>query len=111
MNELMNWKVAIIVILDHIQGDQNEISYTELISRLQNNNISINQFFGRFPEMREMFSHELESEEGYPEAYPNPDDMTYEQLLELQEKIGFVEKGFKHEEVQKIPLVKYQKEL
>ena len=30
---------------------------------------------------------------------PNPDAMTYEQLLELQEKIGFVNKGFKKEDV------------
>jgi hypothetical protein len=31
---------------------------------------------------------------------PNPDNMSYEQLLELQEKIGYVDKGFKKEEVE-----------
>lgn len=29
---------------------------------------------------------------------PNPDNMTYEQLLELQEKIGYVSKGLNEEE-------------
>jgi hypothetical protein len=96
--------------IDHIHESGNEISYGELMTRLQNNNISVNQFLGRFPEMREMFGQEA-YEEAYNEMYPNPDEMTYEQLLELQEKIGFVEKGFKLEEVQKVPLVKYNKDI
>ena len=32
------------------------------------------------------------------EICPNPDNMTYEQLLELQEKIGFVSKGLSEED-------------
>lgn len=32
------------------------------------------------------------------EICPNPDNMTYEQLLELQEKIGFVSKGLSQDE-------------
>ena len=32
------------------------------------------------------------------QLYPNPDEMTYEQLLELQEKIGFVSKGISKED-------------
>jgi hypothetical protein len=88
-----------------------EISYSDLINRLQNNNISVNEFFGRFPEMRDMINQDLVYEQGYNEMYINPDEMTYEQLLELQEKIGYVEKGFKQEEVEKIPLIKYNKEV
>ena len=30
---------------------------------------------------------------------PDPDNMTYEQLLELQEKIGYVNKGLSEEEI------------
>lgn len=33
------------------------------------------------------------------ELCPNPDQMTYEQLLEFQEKIGYVEKGFTKKEI------------
>lgn len=52
------------------------------------------------------------------ELYPNPDEMTYEQLLELQDKIGFVSKGISKEEkevknnffnYQKIPFKIYNK--
>lgn len=32
------------------------------------------------------------------EICPNPDNMTYEQLLELQEKIGYVSKGLSEED-------------
>ena len=71
----------------------------------------MNEFFGRFPEMRDMINQDLVYEQGYNEMYINPDEMTYEQLLELQEKIGYVEKGFKQEEVEKIPLIKYNKEV
>jgi len=34
------------------------------------------------------------------ELCPNPDQMTYEQLLEFQEKIGHVDKGFTKKEIQ-----------
>lgn len=61
--------------------------------------------------MREMINQDLLYDQGYNDVFPNPDEMTYEQLLELQEKIGFVEKGFKPEEVEKIPLIKYNKEI
>ncbi len=61
--------------------------------------------------MRDMINQDLVYEQGYNEMYINPDEMTYEQLLELQEKIGYVEKGFKQEEVEKIPLIKYNKEV
>jgi len=40
---------------------------------------------------------------------PNPDAMSYEQLLELQEKIGYVDKGFKKDDVDKVPTVKFSK--
>jgi hypothetical protein len=30
---------------------------------------------------------------------PDPDNMTYEQLLELQEQIGYVNKGLSEEEI------------
>lgn len=40
------------------------------------------------------------------ELCPNPDNMTYEQLLELQEKIGYVSKGLS-EDVKKVFLVFY----
>lgn len=43
------------------------------------------------------------------EICPNPDQMTYEQLLELQEKVGHENRGFTHSEIDKIATVKYNK--
>jgi hypothetical protein len=34
------------------------------------------------------------------ELCPDPDHMTYEQILELQEKAGFVNKGFTNREIE-----------
>jgi len=41
------------------------------------------------------------------EICPNPDQMTYEQLLELQEKVGFVSKGASKELVEQLPTSKF----
>jgi hypothetical protein len=38
---------------------------------------------------------------------PNVDNMTYEELLALEDQIGYVNKGFKKEEIQKIKSEKY----
>lgn len=37
---------------------------------------------------------------------PNPDVMSYEQLLELSDKLGKVKKGFTKEEIETIPTLK-----
>lgn len=42
------------------------------------------------------------------ELYPNPDNMTYEELLELGEKIGTVCRGISQEKIDKIPLIKFE---
>lgn len=34
------------------------------------------------------------------EICPNPDNMTYEQLLEMQEKLGHVDRGFTKGEIE-----------
>jgi hypothetical protein len=34
------------------------------------------------------------------EMYPDPDNMTYEQLLELQDKVGHVDKGFTKKQIE-----------
>jgi hypothetical protein len=39
---------------------------------------------------------------------PNIDLMTYEQLLELQERIGYVNRGFNEFEIDKFPVDKYE---
>lgn len=45
-----------------------------------------------------------ESKKGSTEV--NPDVMSYEELLELSEKLGTVNKGFRQEEINMIPTVR-----
>ncbi len=56
------------------------------------------------PQLEEQIAIERAIEESKRDAQnPNPDTMTYEQLLELSEKLGHVNKGFTEEEIKKIP--------
>jgi hypothetical protein len=43
------------------------------------------------------------------QLYPNPDRMTYEQLLELEDKVGNVSKGLSKTQIKKIPNVYFSK--
>ncbi len=40
---------------------------------------------------------------------PNPDKMSYEQLLELEDKVGNVNKGLNKDKISKIPIVTFKK--
>ena len=44
------------------------------------------------------------------EICPNPDAMTYEQLLQLEEKVGSVNKGLNIQQIEKLPITKYKKD-
>ena len=43
------------------------------------------------------------------EICPNPDKMTYEQLLAMEEKVGNVNKGLNKDKINKIPIVNFKK--
>jgi hypothetical protein len=43
--------------------------------------------------------YEDEEEKLIDDLYPNPDNMTYEELLELQNKMGYVNKGLTSEQI------------
>ena len=45
------------------------------------------------------------------QLYPDPDKMTYEQLLELEEKVGSVSKGLNKAQIKKIPRFIYNKNI
>lgn len=53
--------------------------------------------------MNDVFSQNIPQEdEIIDQICPNPDNMTYEQLLELEEKMGYVNKGLAPEEIKVI---------
>jgi hypothetical protein len=59
--------------------------------------------------MNQIFQPVQEEDNIIDQIYPNPDNMTYEQLLELQEKIGYVNKGLSTEEIKRIPVISFSK--
>ena len=42
-------------------------------------------------------------------AVPNLEEMTYEELLALEDKIGYVNKGYSQAQIDKLPITKYHK--
>ena len=44
------------------------------------------------------------------ELCPDPDSMTYEQLLQLEDNVGSVSKGLSSNQIDKLPIIKYRKE-
>ena len=44
------------------------------------------------------------------ELYPNPDSMSYEQILQLEDNMGSVSKGLTKSQFEKLPSVKYDKD-
>ena len=45
------------------------------------------------------------------EICPNPDNMTYEQMLELGEKVGTVERGLDKKQIEKLKKIAFTKKL
>ena len=63
-----------------------------------------NLLYNYFVEMNEQIMHSLN------EDMPNIDNMTYEELLALEDKIGYVNKGFSKNQIDKIKSYKYDGE-
>ena len=63
-----------------------------------------NLLYNYFVEMNEQIMHSLN------EDMPNLDNMTYEELLALEDKIGYVNKGFSKSQIEKIKSYKYDGE-
>jgi len=64
------------------------------------NLLSLNDMLDDFMQQINGHNHlqEFNNENLIDQIYPNPDNMTYEQLLELQEKIGYVSRGLSAED-------------
>ena len=82
-----------------IEKSQNKINI------LLNENLNKeNLLYNYFVEMNEQIMHSLN------EDMPNIDNMTYEELLALEDKIGYVNKGFSKNQIDKIKSYKYDGE-
>jgi hypothetical protein len=55
-----------------------------------------------------MDEYDVADERAHLFEYINPDNMTYEELLALQEQIGFVSKGLTRDKINSFPKFKKQ---
>ena len=122
-NELVEERKKVIL---YIQKMKNLSSQIELIKSkiekaknvkksikkkfINNNNFEDELDFGLYYEdfERNEAINEIE-QQIIDELCPNPDKMTYEQLLELEEKVGNVNKGLNEEKIKKIPFITFKK--
>ena len=95
------------ILLNENLNLKNEINkYKEKIEELKKieNLNKENLLYHYFVEMNEQIMHSLN------EDMPNIDNMTYEELLALEDKIGYVNKGFSKNQIDKIKSYKYDGE-
>jgi hypothetical protein len=63
---------------------------------------------GMIENMQEMINPQRNYEQDMiNQICPNPDEMTYEQLLELGDKIGYVSKGMTEKEIDVLEYIYY----
>jgi len=61
--------------------------------------------------MEEEFALRMVEQQIMDEICPNPDKMSYEQLLQLEENVGSVNKGMSKDKIKEIPMKPYHKAL
>lgn len=53
-----------------------------------------------------MDEYDVADERAHLFEYVNPDNMTYEELLALQERIGYVSKGLTRDQIKSFPKIR-----
>ena len=94
----------------------NEMKTNEKSNKSLINNDSINNI-NNYINDDSLFEEQLEEDFGIDaveqqimdDICPNPDAMTYEQLLQLEDNMGNVNKGLSIQQIQEIPIIKYRK--
>ena len=81
-----------------------DIESNENLDNLENDDISFDENF------EEDFAIKAVDQQIMDELYPNPDAMSYEQLLQLEDNMGNVNKGLTKNQFDKLPDVEYDKD-
>ena len=81
-----------------------DIESNENLDNLEDDNISFDENF------EEDFAIKAVDQQIMDELYPNPDAMSYEQLLQLEDNMGNVNKGLTKNQFDKLPDVEYDKD-
>ena len=99
------------------QHKKNQINDIDLINDILANDLENQELNDSFEDdilydekFQEQMAINAVDQQIIDELYPNPDSMSYEQLLQLEDNMGNVNKGLSKKQFEKLPFVNYNKD-
>ena len=102
-NSNNNKHINDIDVINDILASDFETQQLESLDNFGNEDILFDENF------EEDFAIKAVDQQIMDELYPNPDAMSYEQLLQLEDNMGKVNKGLTKKQIEKLPEIKYDK--
>jgi hypothetical protein len=97
-------------ILNDMKSNEKYINLNDVESFKEKKNDFIDDDIDLNEALQEEFAIQAVNQQIIDELCPNPDNMTYEQLLQLEDDLGNVSKGLNAQQFEKLPITKYKKE-
>jgi len=94
---------------DLMNNDKNNVKDNEFFDKY--NNDEFNDDILNNEDLQEEMAIKAVDQQILDELCPNPDVMSYEQLLQLEENVGNVSKGLTSQQIDFLPVTKYKKQL
>ena len=94
---------------DLMNNDKNNVKDNEFFDKY--NNDEFNDDILNNEDLQEEMAIKAVDQQILDELCPNPDVMSYEQLLQLEENVGNVSKGLTSQQIDFLPVTKYKKNL
>ena len=97
-------------ILNDMKSNEKYVNLNDVKSFKEKNDDFIDDDIAFNEALQEEFAIQAVNQQIIDELCPNPDAMTYEQLLQLEDDVGNVSKGLSAQQFEKLPITKYKKE-
>ena len=97
-------------ILNDMKSNEKYINLNDVESFKEKKNDFIDDDIQLNEALQEELAIQAVNQQIIDELCPNPDAMTYEQLLQLEDDLGNVSKGLNAQQFEKLPIKKYKKE-
>ena len=97
-------------ILNDMKSNEKYINLNDVESFKEKKNDFIDDDIQLNEALQEELAIQAVNQQIIDELCPNPDAMTYEQLLQLEDNVGNVSKGISVQQFEKLPIKKYKKE-
>jgi len=97
-------------ILNDLKNNEKYVNLNDVESFKEKKNDFIDDDIAFNEALQEEFAIQAVNQQIIDELCPNPDAMTYEQLLQLEDEVGNVSKGLNSQQFENLPITKYKKE-